>query len=149
MGDLGSIPRLGRSPGEGKGYPFQDSGLENAMGCIVHGLQRVGHNRVIFTHSLTHSCYMKNAQDVPSNCFEWKRSLIRASAAPPSHPACQLLDSVNDFPGAVHDFKTPAFTGVLRGVVLHHALRDGTCHSHHFHVETPCNLGQGTRAPWG
>jgi len=26
-GDLGSIPGLGRSPGEGKGYPLQDSGL--------------------------------------------------------------------------------------------------------------------------
>ena len=35
-GDLGSIPGLGRSPGEGKGYPFQYSGLENSMGCIVH-----------------------------------------------------------------------------------------------------------------
>ena len=30
-GDLGSIPGLGRSPGEGKGYPFQYSGLENSM----------------------------------------------------------------------------------------------------------------------
>ena len=30
--DLGSIPRLGRSPGKGKGYPFQYSGLENSMG---------------------------------------------------------------------------------------------------------------------
>ena len=30
-GDLGSIPELGRSPGEGKGYPFQYSGLENSM----------------------------------------------------------------------------------------------------------------------
>ena len=30
-GDLGSIPRLGRSPGEGKGYPLQYSGLENSM----------------------------------------------------------------------------------------------------------------------
>ena len=29
-GDLGSIPRLGRSPGEGKGYPVQYSGLENS-----------------------------------------------------------------------------------------------------------------------
>ena len=28
-GDLGSLPGLGRSPGEGKGYPLQDSGLEN------------------------------------------------------------------------------------------------------------------------
>ena len=33
-GDLGSIPGLGRSPGEGKGYPFQHSGLENSMDCI-------------------------------------------------------------------------------------------------------------------
>ena len=30
-GDLGSIPELGRSPGEGKGYPLQYSGLENSM----------------------------------------------------------------------------------------------------------------------
>ena len=33
-GDLGSIPGLGRSPGEGKGYPFQYSGLENSMDYI-------------------------------------------------------------------------------------------------------------------
>ena len=36
-GDLGSIPGLGRSPREGKGYPLQYSGLENSMDCIVHG----------------------------------------------------------------------------------------------------------------
>ena len=30
-GDLGSVPGLGRSPGEGKGYPLQYSGLENSM----------------------------------------------------------------------------------------------------------------------
>ena len=35
--DLGLIPGLGRSPGEGKGYPLQYSGLENSMDCIVHG----------------------------------------------------------------------------------------------------------------
>ena len=34
--DVGSIPGLGRSPGEGKGYPLQYSGLENSMSCIVH-----------------------------------------------------------------------------------------------------------------
>ena len=39
-GDLGSIPGLGRSPGEGKGYPFQYSGLENSMDCIVHGVEK-------------------------------------------------------------------------------------------------------------
>jgi len=31
VGDLGSTPGLGRSPEEGKGYPLQDSGLENSM----------------------------------------------------------------------------------------------------------------------
>ena len=41
MGDLGSIPRLGRSPGEGKDYPFQYSGLENSMDCIVHANSRL------------------------------------------------------------------------------------------------------------
>ena len=37
-GDLGSVPGLERSPGEGKGYPLQYSGLENSMDCIVHGV---------------------------------------------------------------------------------------------------------------
>ena len=32
------IPRLGRSPGEGNGYPLQCSGLDNPMNCIVHGV---------------------------------------------------------------------------------------------------------------
>ena len=36
MGDLGLIPGLGRSPGEGKGYPLQYSGLENPMDYTVH-----------------------------------------------------------------------------------------------------------------
>ena len=35
--DLSSIPGLERCPGEGKGYPLQNSGLENSMDCIVHG----------------------------------------------------------------------------------------------------------------
>ena len=37
-GDLGSIPGLRRSPGEGKGYPLQYSGLENPMDCKAHGV---------------------------------------------------------------------------------------------------------------
>ena len=44
-GDLDSIPALGISPGEGNGYPFQHSGLENAMDrgawqATVHGLTK-------------------------------------------------------------------------------------------------------------
>ena len=39
-GDLGLIPGLGRSPGEGKGCPLQYSGLENSMDCVVHGVTK-------------------------------------------------------------------------------------------------------------
>ena len=38
VGDMGSIPGLGRSSGDGKGYPLQYSGLENSMDNIVHGV---------------------------------------------------------------------------------------------------------------
>ena len=35
-GNLGWIPELGRSPGEGNSYRLQYSGVENSMDCIVH-----------------------------------------------------------------------------------------------------------------
>ena len=38
--DVGLISGLGRSPGEGNGYPLQYSGLENSMDCIVHGVAK-------------------------------------------------------------------------------------------------------------
>ena len=38
--NVGSIPGLGRSPGQGKGYPLQYSGLEDSMDCIVHGVAK-------------------------------------------------------------------------------------------------------------
>ena len=58
VGDLGSIPGLGRSSGKGKGYPLQYSGqcsgLENSMDCRV---SRVGHDRATFTFLfLLHVC---------------------------------------------------------------------------------------------
>ena len=44
-GGLGLMPRLGRSPGEGKGYPLQYSGLESSMDrgawqATVHGVAK-------------------------------------------------------------------------------------------------------------
>ena len=39
-GDPSSIPGLGRSPGKGKGYPLQYSGLENSMDYVVHGVAK-------------------------------------------------------------------------------------------------------------
>ena len=47
VGDLGSIPGLGRYPEEGKGYPLQYSHL-NSMHC-TWGSQRVRHDRATFT----------------------------------------------------------------------------------------------------
>ena len=47
-GDLGSIPGLGRSPGEVKGSPHQYSGLENSMDCTVHGVTK-SWTRLTFT----------------------------------------------------------------------------------------------------
>ena len=40
VGDLSLIPGLGRSPGEGKGYPLQYSGLENFINRMVHGVAK-------------------------------------------------------------------------------------------------------------
>ena len=40
VGDVGSIPELGRSPGEGNSYPLQYSGLENSMDCRVQGVAK-------------------------------------------------------------------------------------------------------------
>ena len=55
----GSIPGLGRSPGEGKGYPPQYSGLENSMDCT----ERLSHHHMtIHSVSVNHSCF----QDIPA-----------------------------------------------------------------------------------
>ena len=50
-GDPSLIPRSGRFPGEGKGYPFQYSGLENSMDSIVHGVAK-SRTRLSDFHSL-------------------------------------------------------------------------------------------------
>ena len=59
-GDLGSIPGLGRSPGEGNGNPLQDYCLENPMDrgawqATVHGVAKSQTRLSDFTHSLTPS----------------------------------------------------------------------------------------------
>ena len=81
-GDPGSIPGLGRSPGEGNGDPLQYPCLENLMdrgawGLQSMGLQRIGYNSAINTYLLTylsefpitsptHLWGVRNPQRVPS-----------------------------------------------------------------------------------
>ena len=53
-GDVGLIPELGRSPGEGNGNPFQYSCLRNPMDrgvwqATVHGVARVGTTECLIT----------------------------------------------------------------------------------------------------
>ena len=57
-GDLGLIPGLRRSAGEGKGYPLQYSGPENSMDWIVHG----GHKELDATEQLSLSIQLKSLQ---------------------------------------------------------------------------------------
>ena len=64
VGDLGSIPRLGRSPGEGKDYPLQYSGLENYVDCIVYGVAK-SQTRLSDFHF--HSLNIKCAQSYSEN----------------------------------------------------------------------------------
>ena len=52
VGFLGWIPGLGRSPGEGKGYPLQYSGLENPMDCTVKGVTKSQTRLSIFHYAV-------------------------------------------------------------------------------------------------
>ena len=54
--DLGLIPRLGRSSGEGNGYSFQYSGLENLIDFILHGVPK---SRTQLSHFHFHLLYIK------------------------------------------------------------------------------------------
>ena len=55
-GDLGSIPRLGRSPGEEQGYPLQYFGLENSMDRVVHGVAKKSDTTEDFDFHF-HTCF--------------------------------------------------------------------------------------------
>ena len=52
-GNLSWFPGLGRSPGEGNGYPLQYSCLENSMDWIVHGVTELD-----MTEQLTHTFWI-------------------------------------------------------------------------------------------
>ena len=73
-GDLGSISRLGRTPGGGKGYPLEYSGLEKSMDCIVHGVAK-SWTWLSNCHSLTHS------NVIASTCMENQEMLWEVGLA--------------------------------------------------------------------
>ena len=65
-GDLGSIPGLGTSPGEGKGYPLQYSNLENSRDCTVH---RVTKSQTRLSSFHFHFAFTKDEGPSPSPCL--------------------------------------------------------------------------------
>ena len=74
MGDLGSTPGLGRSPGEGHGNPFWYSCLENPMDrgvwwATVCGLQKVRHDGETNTFT-SRSNYPKSELKSLGWCYE-------------------------------------------------------------------------------
>ena len=64
MGDLGSIPVLGRSPGEGNSYPLQYSGVENSMDCIVQWIAK--------SRTLLSDFHFQGAQEVTEIESRWE-----------------------------------------------------------------------------
>ena len=71
VGDLGLIAGLGRSPGEGKGYPLQYSGLENSIEYIIHGVAKsfCANSQKVFGHMLQ-SCWTQQM-------VSWKGYFLR------------------------------------------------------------------------
>ena len=61
--DLGLIPGLGRSPGEGNSYPLQYSGPENSMDCTVHGVAN-SQTRLSDFHSFTHCFHLVQTDSI-------------------------------------------------------------------------------------
>ena len=88
--DLGSIPGLGSSLEEGKGYALQYSGLENSMDCIAHmGPQRTGHDWATFTFttdgSYSIACVLK-VSGSSSWMDQWVSCAGSAASAAFYHP---------------------------------------------------------------
>ena len=58
---MGLNPGLGRSLGEGNGYPFQYSGVENSMNCIVHGVAKSQTERLpLYSMVYSRKCYIRD-----------------------------------------------------------------------------------------
>ena len=106
-GDPGSIPGMGRSPGEGNGNPLQYSCLENPMNrggwqVAVHGVTRVRH-------------------DLATNTFTFSLSITLADSINIIHTSVQFSSVAQSCPTLCHPVNrsTP-------GLPVHHQLLELT-----------------------
>ena len=84
-GNLGSIPGLRRSPGEGKGYPLQYSGLENSMNIIVH---RVTKSQTRLSNFHFHVQEKKNC---PETQKHQQTIIVKATISASNESAVELI----------------------------------------------------------
>ena len=98
-GDSGSIPGLGRSPGEGNGNLLQYSRLENPMGrgawrATVHGQQSVRHNQA---RNLSFSPYSLSHQPLESSVLHSQEcvalSMLSLTQCPSDDLSCYMKAS--------------------------------------------------------
>ena len=74
-----------RSPGERKGYPLQDSGLENSMDCIVHGVAK-SQTQLSSFHIHAAAAAAKSLQSCPTLCDP-------IDGSPPGSPVPGILQA--------------------------------------------------------
>ena len=82
--DLDLIPRLGRSPGEGNGYPPQYSCLEipmdrGAWWATVHGVRKSQTQLSNFTLASVCSSRKRENQHVPHRCLQTEEEKVRSA----------------------------------------------------------------------
>ena len=78
VGDLGSIPGLGRSPGEGKGYPIQYSGLENSM---VHGVAKSQIRLSDFHSHQNQTLFLEVSSNLPAPNLGYGKVLVNSDVS--------------------------------------------------------------------
>jgi len=100
VGDLGSIPGWGRSPGKGNSYPFQCSCLENSMDFIVHGVTK---SRTWLSNFHFHFNHIGSTDSPGPLCFRFELRL-------------QLLPD-----------SAPSFTGVCRNMGAQELVSSNQC----------------------
>ena len=118
VGDLGLIPGLGRSPGEGNSYTIQYSGLENSMDrrawrATVHGITKSRTRLSGFPFFNEASDKIKNP--IPRSLWLWKKALV--------HSACQFphlrKETLLSYPKV-----GPLITGTTANIKYYHESRN-------------------------
>ena len=152
----GSIPGLGRSPGEGKGYPFQYSGLENSMDCkyvcvyMNHSVvyQKVTQHCKSTITSVTRSCLtLRNPMDCSMLVFPVHHQLQELAqshvhgvndAIQPSHP------SSSPSPPAFNLFQHQGLSQLVSSTIFQ--LKKKT--HYNFRMKTEKNMWKSRWSKW-